>query len=100
MHTHNSRVSSMSWNPHNNLLSTASQSGAIHNYDARLAQFHVGSLNAHTLDVCGLSWSPNGRFLASGSNDNLVCVWDTYSRDPWSSPTHIFEEHTAAVKVH
>ena len=99
MHTHDSRVSSLAWNPRTSLLSSASQSGTIHNYDVRLAQFHIGSLKSKSLDVCGLSWSPNGRFLAGGGDSNMVCIWDTLSRDPWTSPAHTLTEHTAAVKV-
>ena len=99
MHTHDSRVNSLAWNPHTNLLSSASQSGTIHNYDVRQAQFHINSLESHSRDVCGLRWSPNGRFLASGGDSNVVCIWDTHSRDPWTAPAHILREHTAAVKV-
>lgn len=97
--THDSRVNSLAWNPHTQLLSSASQSGAIHNYDVRLAQFHINSLKSHSVDVCGLRWSPNGRFLASGGDSNKVCIWDTHSRDPWTEPSSILKEHTAAVKV-
>ena len=100
MRSHNSRVSSLAWNPQNNLLSTGSQSGAIHIYNAKQAQFHMTTLEANTMDVCGLSWSPNGRFLASGGNDNMVCIWDTYSQDPWSFPAHTLKEHNAAIKVY
>lgn len=71
----------------------------MHNYDPRVAQFQVQALNAHTLDVCGLKWSSNGRFLASGGNDNVVHIWDTYSADPWTAPSHSHRAHTAAVKV-
>lgn len=100
MRTHDSRVSSLAWDPCSSLLSSGSQSGVIHNYDARMAQFHRNTLKAHTLDVCGLRWAPNGRFLASGGNDNVVNIWDTYSQDPWQAPAHTFKEHTAAVKVY
>ena len=99
MSTHSSRVSSLAWEGRGNLLTSGSQAGHIHNYDTRAAHFHTQSLQSHTLDVCGLKWSPNGRFLASGGNDNVVNVWDTFSQDSWSSPTHSFRKHTAAVKV-
>jgi cell division cycle protein 20 (cofactor of APC complex) len=99
MHTHDSRVNSLAWNPHTSLLSSASQSGTVHNYDVRQAQFHINSLESHSRDVCGLRWSPNGRFLASGGDSNVVCIWDTHSRDPWTAPAHILREHTAAVKA-
>ena len=99
--THEARVGTLAWNNRTGLLSCGSQSGQIHNYDPRMAHFHVHTLKAHTsgLEVCGLKWSPNGRFLASGSNDNTVNIWDTYTRDPWATPAHSFKEHTAAVKV-
>lgn len=99
MHSHETRVSSLSWNSKFSLLSSGSQSGNVHNYDIRKANFHVHSLSGHSLDVCGLQWSPNGRFLASGGNDNLINIWDTYHHDPWSNPSHTFKSHTAAVKV-
>ncbi len=99
MKSHESRVSSLSWNPKLSLLSSGSQDGSIHNYDPRLAQFQVQTLKAHKLDVCGLQWSTNHRFLASGGNDNVVNVWDTYGCDPWTSPSHSFHSHTAAIKV-
>lgn len=97
--SHQSRVSSLSWRPKSVLLSSGSQNGKIHNYDPRMAQYHVQTLKAHRLDVCGLKWSENGRFLASGGNDNVVNVWDTYHNDPWGAPSHSFKAHTAAVKV-
>ena len=100
MRSHNSRVSSLAWNPHNNLLCAGSQSGAIHIYNTKQAQFHMTTLEAHTMDVCGLSWSTNGGFLASGGNDNIVCIWDTYSQDPWSFPAYTLKEHNAAIKVY
>lgn len=99
MKTHESRVSSLSWRPKCSLLSTGSQDGHVHNYDPRMAQYHVQTLSVHKLDVCGLKWSASGRFLASGGNDNVVNIWDTYHHDPWSSPRHSFKSHTAAVKV-
>jgi len=99
MRSHTSRVSSLAWDHRTNLLTSGAQSGHIHNYDVRIAQFHTNTLKAHTLDVCGIKWSPSGRFLASGGNDNLVNVWDTRVRNPWSAPAHVFKEHTAAVKA-
>jgi cell division cycle protein 20 (cofactor of APC complex) len=99
MRTHDSRVNALAWNPRTHLLSSASQSGNIHNYDIRQPRFHVGSVDGRSRDICGLRWSPSGRFLASGGDGNLVCLWDTHSRDPWTSPSHVLREHTAAVKV-
>ena len=99
MKTHESRVDSLAWSPKTSLLSSGDQQGFIHHYDPRMAQFHIASVRAHQMDVCGLQWSPNGRFLASGGNDNVVKIWDTYSKDTWNSPAHTIKHHTAAVKV-
>ena len=99
MKTHESRVDSLAWSPKTSLLSSGDQQGFIHHYNPRMAQFHVASVRAHQMDVCGLQWSPNGRFLASGGNDNVVKIWDTYSKDTWNSPAHTIKHHTAAVKV-
>ena len=97
--SHRSRVSTLSWNSQRSILSSGSQRGHIHNYDPRMAQYLINSLQSHSLDVCGLKWSHNGRFLASGGNDNIINVWDMYNKDPWSSPLHTLKEHSAAVKV-
>ena len=103
--SHDSRVSCLSWHPSGNVLSSGSQSGQVHNLDLRGSssssmRFEVQALpRSHGMEVCGLSWSPTGRFLASGGNDNVVNIWDTYSRDPWSAPAHTLTDHLAAVKV-
>ena len=99
MKSHQNRVSSLCWHPKASLLSTGARSGHIHNYDPRSHRYHVHSVRAHKLDVCGLEWSASGRFLASGGNDNAVNIWDYYSHDPWSKPYQSFTKHTAAVKV-
>lgn len=98
--THDSRVSSLSWEPRNTLLSTGSQSGSIHHHDIRDPQpVAAHELNAHSLEVCGLRWSPTGRLLASGGNDNIVNVWDPFSSAGWGAPSQTFTGHTAAVKA-
>ena len=77
---------------------SGSRCGVIHHHDVRTAEHHVGTLAAHTQEVCGLEWADNGRQLASGANDNLVNVWDanlTHS----STPLFTMSEHQAAVKV-
>ena len=101
LETHESRVSSLSWEPHSTLLSTGSQSGSIHHHDIRDPQpVATHELNAHGLEVCGLRWSPTGRLLASGGNDNIVNVWDPFSTATgWRAPSHTFTQHTAAVKA-
>lgn len=96
MSSHTSRIGSLSWNAH--LLSSGSKTGEIHHYDVRVANFHVASLKHHTQEVCGLKWSSDGRHLASGSNDNLVCVWDA-QQSLEVKPIHVLRDHMAAVKA-
>lgn len=96
MHSHQKRVGSLAWNAH--LVTSGSRSGDIHHHDIRVASHHVGTLRAHTEEICGLKWSPDGRYLASGGNDNLVAIWDSnISHD--SQPLHRLTDHTAAVKA-
>ena len=95
--THNSRISSLSWNKH--ILSAGSRSGEINHNDVRVAQHRVGTLNFHTQEICGLKWSHDGRHLASGANDNLVGIWDANFTNDSNQPLHVFKEHTAAVKA-
>ena len=77
---------------------SGSRSGAIHHSDVRVPEHHVGTLAAHTQEVCGLRWSPDGRLLASGANDNLVHLWDS-NLGHEERPLHCFSHHQAAVKV-
>lgn len=79
---------------------SGSRSGNIHHHDVRVAEHHVGTLSAHTQEVCGLRWSPDGKYLASGANDNLLCVWPAQTAVGSScQPLHTFSQHQAAVKV-
>ena len=79
---------------------SGSRSGNIHHHDVRVAEHHVGTLSAHTQEVCGLRWSPDGKYLASGANDNLLCVWPAQTTAGSSTqPLHTFSQHQAAVKV-
>ncbi|KAK7100259.1 cell division cycle protein 20 homolog isoform X2 [Littorina saxatilis] len=96
MSGHSARVGCLSWNSF--ILSSGSRSGNIHHHDVRVADHHVGTLSAHTQEVCGLRWSPDGKYLASGANDNLLCVWPAQSTIN-TQPLHTFSQHQAAVKA-
>lgn len=79
---------------------SGSRNGMIHHHDVRVAQHLVGTLTAHSQEICGLQWSPNGKHLASGANDNIVNVWpDKFSTSVPVPPIHSFEQHQAAVKA-
>ena len=93
MQGHSSRVGSLAWNAH--ILSSGSRSGSIINSDVRIAKHAVSEWNEHEQEVCGLEWSPDGSQLASGSNDNLVKIWEGAS----SKSVHTLSEHLAAVKA-
>ena len=66
-----------------------------------MAQHHIGTLRAHTLEVCGLKWSPDGTELASGGNDNVCNVWDASfgTGQHAQAPRFSFAQHNAAVKA-
>ena len=95
MRGHTDRIATLDWNEH--ILASGSRSGAVHLHDVRVAEHHVGTLAAHTQEVCGMQWSPDrGRLLATGGNDNQVMVWDGRSA---GSPIHTLSAHQAAVKA-
>jgi cell division cycle protein 20 (cofactor of APC complex) len=88
------RIGSLAWNKH--LLSTGSRDGVVQTFDVRLPRpLIMLHASQQRQEVCGLEWSPDGQQLASGSNDNLVHVWDRES----ATPRHVFAEHKAAVKA-
>ena len=43
-----------------------------------------------------MAWSPNGRSLATGSNDNMVLVWDPRNLE---APVHTLNQHQSAIKA-
>ncbi|KAJ1911936.1 substrate-specific activator of APC-dependent proteolysis [Mycoemilia scoparia] len=72
---HHKRIACMSWFS-NDVLSTGSRDKTIFNQDLRLSKSLIAKYEGHTQEVCGLSWNPDINLLASGSNDNLVKIWD------------------------
>ena len=43
------------------------------------------TLKGHEKEGYGLSWNPHDQhagYLLSGSDDNLICIWDTQSLNP------------------
>ena len=50
----------------------------------------------HSLERCGLKWSPDKMSLASGSNDNIVCIWE--GNMIRSEPRMVFREHIELLK--
>jgi len=97
---HSARIGCIAWNGH--VLSTGSQDTTIMNHDVRIKQHLLGTMRAHSQEVCGLRWSTNGEQLASGGNDNVINVFDRSclmtSADS-GNPLHTFTEHTGAVKA-
>lgn len=92
---HESRVGSLAWNEH--ILSTGSRDRLILNRDVRVPQHYVEKLeNFHKQEICGLRWNVEENKLASGGNDNRLLVWEGVGS---GRPTHVFEEHSAAIKA-
>jgi cell division cycle 20, cofactor of APC complex len=96
MDGHSGRVGSLSWNRH--ILSSGGRDAVVVNHDVRVARHNVASLTHHTQEICGLSWSPDGTTLASGSNDNLLCIWDATTSSS-SRPRFSLTDHQAAVRA-
>lgn len=59
-------------------------------------------LLGHKKEGYGLSWNPiTSGLLASGSDDNLICVWDVNKPNLLTQtvePLHTFEYHTGNVE--
>ena len=75
MQGHLSRVSSMHWN--NYILSSGSKDTSILNHDVRNKNHIISRLTSHNQEVCALKYNvSDSSYLASGSNDNIVYIWD------------------------
>ena len=85
------RVGVLHWNKH--LLSTGSKNGFVSTHDVRVAKSLIWR-HVHQGEVCGMKWSPDGRHLVTGSNDNLVRIYDASGRQ-----IYIMNEHKAAIKA-
>ncbi|KAJ3409011.1 substrate-specific activator of APC-dependent proteolysis, partial [Chytridiales sp. JEL 0842] len=91
---HLDRASTLAWSE--NLLTSAGRDKAIFHRDPRAPEQFVSKLVAHRQEVCGLEWNSTQTLLASGSNDNTLLIWDSYSSE---TPLHTFTEHRSAVKA-
>ncbi|CAM9426506.1 unnamed protein product, partial [Sphacelaria rigidula] len=100
MNGHSARVGALSWNQH--VLTTGSRDTTAVHHDVRSRHHAVGTMRAHTQEVCGLAWSPDGSTLASGANDNTLCLWDASvgeGRFSTATPRFTLTDHQAAVKA-
>ena len=89
---HRERVGVVAWN--GNIISSGSKDCTIINKDIRCKNT-ISKFMGHKQEICGLKWSFDGSQLASGSNDNLLMVWNLHS----SKPVMTKNEHVAAVKA-
>jgi len=67
---------SLAWNDKHHSMSIGTHAGMIVNVDNCMAAHCNMSFIGHKGEVCGLAWNTNGSCLASGSNDDMVCLWD------------------------
>lgn len=129
---HTQRVGSLAWSG-GSILASGGRDALIHLNDLREAttMTHAGHspgptsssyndeggsvavLKSHEQEVCGLKWAVDGVLLASGSNDNMVLVWDrrmvsavtsgsSFSSSPQlraTRPLLYLNGHTSAVKA-
>lgn len=75
-------------------VAVGSRDGVIRVVDTRSRRV-ARQLVRHAQEVCGLAYRGPGGYLASGSNDNLVCVWDARK----DAPLVMLREHSAAVRA-
>ncbi|CUM63732.1 uncharacterized protein PRCAT00001316001 [Priceomyces carsonii] len=102
---HQTRIASQSWSQH--ILTSGSRLGTIYHSDVRIAPHFINKLDdSHTAEVCGIEYRNDGLQFASGSNDNLVCIWDarqthslTANGNSSSQPIYSKRSHRAAVKA-
>lgn len=94
MDAHSDRVAVMDWNQY--LLASGCRDGMVHINDVRISDHLAHRLEGHSQEVCGMAWSANGRYLATGSNDNLVLVWDSRQ---FTTPLHTLNQHQSAIKA-
>lgn len=90
--SHHERVGVVAWN--GNIISSGSKDCSIINKDIR-CKTTISKFLGHKQEICGLKWSFDGTQLASGSNDNLLMVWNLHSLKPVMEKS----EHIAAVKA-
>lgn len=108
---HSNRVSSMTWNPSKNWLTSGGRDSQILQHDVRVGSHVVGQYKGHRQEICGLKWNDDGHALASGGNENYLCIWDAAmsrrnnGRDRASqdanvvAPRFLLTQHKAAVKA-
>jgi cell division cycle protein 20 (cofactor of APC complex) len=89
---HDKRIPALSWNC--DILSSGCRDGIINNWDRRMSHPCIATMRSHEQEICGLKWNPSGTQLASGSNDNILCIWDASYRQ-----LHRINAHEAAVKA-
>ncbi|KRH93142.1 Anaphase promoting complex, Cdc20, Cdh1, and Ama1 subunits [Pseudoloma neurophilia] len=89
---HNNRIAISDWNE--NILTTGSRDGKIINFDIRDNKI-INKWEKHSQEICGLKWSNNKKYLASGSNDNMLYIWQIGC----NSPRYNLNEHSSAVKA-
>mmetsp|Transcript_19715 Transcript_19715/g.18782 ORF Transcript_19715/g.18782 Transcript_19715/m.18782 type:complete len:119 (+) Transcript_19715:376-732(+) len=93
-----------------NIIATKTVSGEVHIFDyfkhpTKPSNDEVKpdlKLLGHRKEGYGLSWSPvNSGYLVSGSDDNLICMWDVNKPNQLSvtlEPLMVFENHTQVVE--
>lgn len=97
------RIPAVAWNKH--LLSIGCRDGGLGTHDVRIARSLVlQHAPVHRQEVCGLAWSPCGGQLASGSNDNVVAIWNLQKGTLSADPTLVADPvllagHGSAVKA-
>ncbi len=88
------RLASCVWKD-NNILVASCRCGSLYIIDQRESSLSNTMYHAHRLEICGLQWNCDKTLLASGSNDNLVKIWDFRTSLPYTT----IDKHEGAVKA-
>jgi WD40 repeat protein len=72
---HAGTITTMTFSPHNTLLTTGSQDGTVKLWSVRTGQL-LRSLSVSSYWVYSVAFSPNGCTVAAGSGDHNIYRWD------------------------
>ncbi len=72
---HSACVTSVSWSPDGQRVSSASNDHTVDVWDIATGQ-HLLTYDGHADEVLSVAWSPDGKYIASGGQDQTVQVWE------------------------
>ena len=91
-------ILAVTFNPvHSQFLATGDADGGIRIWQVGNLQ-QTDQVDAHSSWVRSISFSPDGKILASGSDDQLVKLWDVSDGKLSQEPIQILQGHTYRIR--